>query len=647
MSESFSWDRQRRLLSDLCRVVADRAAAEEQCRSGFQSQSDAAEKEFQETARAFDERHREEKGAVEAEYAASRAKTEERYRAEREAIEKEYEAVRAEIAARSAADLAAIEQARQDAHWEAIEAADAARGGLNLPLKVLLAGLDERWKQLDEIHQQAMAVLQRRGHWRSVPEAPPTPVMLEKHPGQRFRHALDEVQPQCKALLGQRLPWWFQGFRPMLSFFVVWLMAAVPWFAGFAALEGHAGWIDWRWPAASLVSAAVIWGAAAIWLYRIAKRRSLDAYVALRKTLLEAGLGCPTVNVLETAHADCRRLYDTIIARHKAQNQKADAAYAEGLARTEARRQRETEQAEAKYPKRLAELTAWRDRALQTIEEKYPPRLSQIQQEFAAQSKQLRVRFGKDAEEGRERFERHWNEMAGRWQSGIERFRETADEAERAAAVFPDWNTDDWGRWTPAAAIPAAVPFAFGQGEAGRHPRRPAGRRAAAAVRDRVYPAAEPALSAALAAAAEGGRPGRARSVDLMQSAMLRLLTAMPPGKVRFTIIDPVGPGRQFLRLHAPGRLRRATGRQPHLDRLGPHRAAAGRPDEAHGERDPGVSPQRVPVDRGIQRLCRRDGRAVPRAGGGQFSGQFHRGGRAAHQEHRGQRGPLRRLRRW
>ena len=31
-----------------------------------------------------------------------------------------------------------------------------------------------------------------------------------------------------------------------------------------------------------------------------------------------------------------------------------------------------------------------------------------------------------------------------------------------------------------------------------------------------------------------------------MQSAMLRLLTAMPPGKVRFTIIDPVGLGENF-----------------------------------------------------------------------------------------------------
>ena len=117
----------------------------------------------------MEERYRAEKAAVEAEHANARARTEEKYRTEREAIEKEFEAVRSEITARFTTDQAAIECARQDAHWVVIEAADAARGGLNLPLKVLLAGLDV-WKQLDEIHQQAVAILQRRGHWRSVPE---------------------------------------------------------------------------------------------------------------------------------------------------------------------------------------------------------------------------------------------------------------------------------------------------------------------------------------------------------------------------------------------------------------------------------------------------------------------------------------------
>ena len=41
---------------------------------------------------------------------------------------------------------------------------------------------------------------------------------------------------------------------------------------------------------------------------------------------------------------------------------------------------------------------------------------------------------------------------------------------------------------------------------------------------------------------------GEARSVaiDLLQSTMLRMLTAMPAGKVRFTILDPIGLGDNF-----------------------------------------------------------------------------------------------------
>ena len=40
--------------------------------------------------------------------------------------------------------------------------------------------------------------------------------------------------------------------------------------------------------------------------------------------------------------------------------------------------------------------------------------------------------------------------------------------------------------------------------------------------------------------------PGRAAAVEMMQSAMLRMLSSMPPSKVRFTIIDPVGLGENF-----------------------------------------------------------------------------------------------------
>src|SRR6202008_3444585 len=43
-----------------------------------------------------------------------------------------------------------------------------------------------------------------------------------------------------------------------------------------------------------------------------------------------------------------------------------------------------------------------------------------------------------------------------------------------------------------------------------------------------------------------GEEEGRREAIEVLQLAMLRMLTAMPPGKVRFTILDPVGLGENF-----------------------------------------------------------------------------------------------------
>src|SRR5438046_10273079 len=39
---------------------------------------------------------------------------------------------------------------------------------------------------------------------------------------------------------------------------------------------------------------------------------------------------------------------------------------------------------------------------------------------------------------------------------------------------------------------------------------------------------------------------GRAAALGVLQASMFRLLTSLPPGQVRFTIIDPLGIGRNF-----------------------------------------------------------------------------------------------------
>src|SRR5205807_1632405 len=44
----------------------------------------------------------------------------------------------------------------------------------------------------------------------------------------------------------------------------------------------------------------------------------------------------------------------------------------------------------------------------------------------------------------------------------------------------------------------------------------------------------------------EAPSEGRAAALAVLQAAMFRLLTSLPPGMVKFTIIDPIGIGRNF-----------------------------------------------------------------------------------------------------
>ena len=52
-----------------------------------------------------------------------------------------------------------------------------------------------------------------------------------------------------------------------------------------------------------------------------------------------------------------------------------------------------------------------------------------------------------------------------------------------------------------------------------------------------------PIMASTLIRAADGGRD---QAITLLQALMLRFLTSIPAGKVRFTIIDPVGLGENF-----------------------------------------------------------------------------------------------------
>ena len=206
---------------------------------------------------------------------------------------------------------------------------------------------------------------------------------MEKHPGRRFYHALELAQNQLRDL--QKRHFWtslYHGVRPVGIFLLV--LAADRRIRRSSSSAGT----TWQWAAVSSGgTAAIVSIVVAVWSYHVAKRQSIEKYLALRHTMLEAGLGNPAV--LETAKTDCERLDATIIARHKAQSQKADKEFAAATARIERRRQNDQQRADAEFPRRLADLAAWRDQMLEKIEEKYPPLLRQIEQHYADESQRI------------------------------------------------------------------------------------------------------------------------------------------------------------------------------------------------------------------------------------------------------------------
>ena len=130
--------------------------------------------------------------------------------------------------ARFDTEEADAQQERQTAHWEATTLAEAAKGGSGLQLKDIQAQLDARWQELQTIGQQAVEMLERRGHWRHYPEPQMTGTLLERYPVQRFTHAVELARNQFRDLSAQKAPWLLEGLRPTILFLLLWLLAVGP-----------------------------------------------------------------------------------------------------------------------------------------------------------------------------------------------------------------------------------------------------------------------------------------------------------------------------------------------------------------------------------------------------------------------------------
>ncbi len=227
---------------------------------------------------------------------------------------------------------------------------------------------------------------------------------------------------------------------------------------------------------------------------------------------------------------------------------RADDLYASTAAEIQRRRDEELQQADQTYKPQLDAIDERRQSTIHQAEITYPARLAELERVHDQDQAQLAEEYSRAQTDLNERHLREDKALQEQWQAGIDQVAKELN-AIRAAndSLFFDWNAQSPEAWVP----PTESPDVLRLGEF----RVDVARIADGVPRDERLKAMTPAsltLPALVSFPQRGSLlykaydEGRDKALESIRAVMLHYLTALPAGKVRFTILDPVGLGKNF-----------------------------------------------------------------------------------------------------
>ena len=180
--------------------------------------------------------------------------------------------------------------------------------------------------------------------------------------------------------------------------------------------------------------------------------------------------------------------------------------------------------------------------------EEYDRRAAEAAAVADAELAEVEGRYRAKSDDAEEKRSAAWDATAKAWFDGLDEVRaECGDWVRQGERHFHDWPALKHGTVAVATEAPLGVRFGQYRVQLYALPEgRPDDERLLPeAPIDATVPAFLPFPDRA-AVLLKAKDAGRVATVAALQAMMLRFLTGLPPGKVRFTIIDPVGLGENF-----------------------------------------------------------------------------------------------------
>ncbi|MBI3838825.1 MAG: cell division protein FtsK [Planctomycetia bacterium] len=534
--------REARFLAELRQLAAERAAEEARIESQYQAASKTALRGFEESRQSIFAQLEIERSDLASDYDEQRRHAASRFEIETSAIEGEFAQVRQEIAQEFESKAQRAERKLKEACWEAETLYEASKDVAPNQLKEVEQKLDT-WLELVRIEREeahALLTLWRQPSSDVVPQGESLAIVTGDLPA-RLQERVNFVTAQRAELSRLRVP-------PLVaSWALVWvyalaglLLAAVVEVIGL----GLAG------AAAALLATAAIGAGVSFYLRKLAGLHIEEIYPPLRQATREAE--ALVQRVLDDARSRAAAQQAEIRGRCDRALRAAEVKYQDRVAKMNLRRDTRLREADSNYPRRLAEIADRRQCDLELAEANRVRREQDIGRLEAAWP-ELQQRYQRQTQQIQQRCVEQWQKLAELWYSGLRRLQSSADEIQGGLADAPaaswlaDWNKLSASSWAPATAGPPAIRFGQLRVKMSQIPHGIPRSTALAELtpEDFVLPALVPfPARPSLLLKAQGN--GRRVAVEALQAIMLRLLVSVPPGKLRFTIIDPVGLGENF-----------------------------------------------------------------------------------------------------
>ncbi len=526
--------------AELARLSLERYHAEAATSAALAARTQRAQDALDEAMGEAEQRRKKETDEANAQVASMRRKTLGTFQAESKAITDEQQNLRRTALARYQKQKNSAQSNHQAAKWELGALYENAEKGAQEWRKDSKDRLADETRLTKELQDATKTVL---GKYRgfvpgNLPEiAPPAEDSTAEDPFVPLHAAIEEADATLLKLEALFLPKSFAG--PKIAWlFLLPLLATVPplvYFLG-PMVGGIVGAIAGIGIGFLLRNLVLKKGRAQVESLRVPLTQSLARADVLIKQ-------CESY-VTETFN---RRKAEAV-ERRDAESARSDRERDQKLSEAEEAREIKVREADATAKKRLEDATVIRDRGVKDANQTEAQRREEIAAQHEADTRAAKERHRLAMEEAQAKHRADWDRQAKNWQAGINKIVATVAEIRKEIdGRYPDWH-DPESSWTAPASLPRAVklgeirlPMSAIKGGVSRDPQLKE-----MAPDEFLIPAvlAFPEHSSVVVDFA--GEEGRRRATEAMQSLMLRYLTGMPAGKVRFTIFDPVGLGRGF-----------------------------------------------------------------------------------------------------